>query len=208
MIFADDAGYNEIGYAGTNLFQTPNIDALAASGIRFTSGYVASPVCSPSRAGLLTGLYPQRFGYERNISSALDGSDALTAGQITLLQRFRDLGYTTGVIGKWHVGAVDGINRPLDKGADEFFGLLGGHRSYWGGAPSPAKTMRRGDDPVEDIWVNEGDPSDYDPVYGRYVTDAFGDEAVSFIDAHHADPRSRTSSSSRNFPAIHRYSPR
>ncbi|MHC4350953.1 MAG: sulfatase-like hydrolase/transferase, partial [Planctomycetota bacterium] len=90
LIIADDAGYNEIGYTGDNPFQTPRIDALAASGIRFTNGYVTCPLCSPSRAGLVTGLYQQRFGYEHNISNALDGSDALTASQVTLIQRFRD----------------------------------------------------------------------------------------------------------------------
>jgi arylsulfatase A-like enzyme len=188
VICADDAGYNEFGFTGSSSFQTPNLDALADGGIRFTNGYVCSPTCSPSRAGFMTGLSPQRFGYERNISNDVNGVDALSAEQSILTQWFHDLGYTTGVIGKWHLGAVDGVNRPLDKGVDEFFGLLGGSRPYWGGVSSEDKILRRGNDPVEDAWVNEGDSSGYDPVYGRYITDAFGDEAVSFIDAHHADP--------------------
>src|SRR5262245_19254899 len=73
LILSDDAGYNEFGFTGSATFRTPRLDAVAAAGVRFTQAYVVSPVCSPSRAALMTGLYPQRFGYERNISDDLGG---------------------------------------------------------------------------------------------------------------------------------------
>lgn len=185
LLFADDLGYNELGYTGGGPFLTPNIDDLALNGIRFTNGYVTSPVCSPSRAGLLTGVYQQRFGFEMNPNPPGSG---FQLGQTTLLDHLAGLGYTTGVIGKWHVGTATGINTPLDAGAAEFFGITGGQRSYWGGETGLTRIMRRNNVSVEAEWINEGDPALYDPVDGRYVTDAFGEEAAAFIDAHHADP--------------------
>ncbi len=184
LIVIDDAGYNELGYTGENPFVTPNIDGLAASGIRFPHGYVSSPVCSPSRAGLMTGLYQQRFGFEHVVSSVSHG---FPAGMTTLMDRLSDLGYTIGYVGKWHVGFHMGVNGPLDLGAGDFFGLWGGGRSYWAGESIDTKVMRRGAQIVEATWPFEGDPADYDPVLGRYLTDAMGDEAAGFIDAHHAD---------------------
>ncbi len=184
LIVIDDAGYNELGYTGDNPFVTPSIDALAAAGIRFPHGYVSSPICSPSRAGLMTGLYQQRFGFEHVVSSQPHG---LPADSVTLMDRLSDLGYTIGYVGKWHVGFNPGVNRPLDMGVQELFGLWGGGRSYWAGESIDTKVLRRGLQDVEAVWPTEGDPADYDPVQGRYVTDAFGDEAVAFIDAHHAD---------------------
>lgn len=188
LIFADDAAYNEIGYVDDNDFLTPRIDALASESFVCTQGYVALPTCSPSRAALLTGLYPQRFGYERNISNDLDVVEGLTPDDEILPEWFKDLGYATGVIGKWHLGSMDDVNRPLDKGVDDFFGVFAGSRPYWGGINVDKKVMRRGDLDIEDVWVSEGDPGDYDPVNGRYVTDAFGDEAAAFIDKHHDEP--------------------
>lgn len=187
LVVTDDAGYNEIGYTGDNDFLTPSIDGIAASGIRFTDAYVTQPQCSPSRAGFLTGIYEQRFGYEHNTSNSYFQSDGFQPGQTLISHRLAALGYTTGIIGKWHMGSLDGFNRPLDMGFDEFFGLLGGNRHYWGGRYTNSEQMYRQNVVVEDIWVNEGNPDDYDPVNGRYVTDAFGDEAVLFINNHAGD---------------------
>ncbi|HZW10467.1 MAG TPA: sulfatase-like hydrolase/transferase [Phycisphaerales bacterium] len=187
LIMLDDAGYNEIGYTGDNVALTPSIDALAAEGIRFSDAYVSQPQCSPCRAGLLTGVYEQRFGYEHNPSNGYQRTDGLQPGQTLISHRLRALGYTTGLVGKWHMGAKDGYNRPLDMGFDEFFGFLGGNRSYWGGEHGTAGRMYRQNTAIEDQWVLEGDPNDYDPVHGRYLTDAFGDEAALFIDRHASD---------------------
>ncbi len=184
LIISDDLGYNEVGWTGENPFETPNIDALAAAGIRFPHGYASAPICGPSRAGLMTGLYQQRLGFEHN-GSAL--SHGLASGTVTLMDRLSALGYTIGYVGKWHLGFHEGVNRPLDLGAQEFFGLWGGMREYWAGETVDTWVLRRGEEDVEAVWPGEGDPADYDPVHGRYVTDALGDEARAFIQAHHGD---------------------
>jgi len=187
LFVSDDLGYGELGYTGSDLFITPSIDALASSGIRFSAGYVSAPVCSPSRAGILTGLHQQRFGHENNLSYENDPTSGLPGELPTLADRLRELGYTTGLVGKWHLGSVDGVNRPLDSGFDEVFGLFGCCRTYWGPIDRFDGVMRRGDDNVENLWIHEGDQSMYDPVNGRYTTDAFGEEAAAFIERHHGD---------------------
>ena len=187
LILSDDAGYNEIGYTGNNDFLTPRIDALAGEGIRFTNAYDTQPTCGPSRAGLLTGRYQQRFGFEDNVPNAMNAWEGLQPGQTTLAHRLRDLGYTTGLIGKWHLGSTAAYNRPGDMGFDEFFGTLGGSRHYWGGEVDEWRRIRRQDVEVEAQWPFEGDASRYDPVNGRYLTDAFGEEAVAFINNHADD---------------------
>ena len=98
LIVADDLGAADVAaQSGRAEVKTPNLDALAAQGVRFASGYVAAPQCAPSRAAILTGRYPQRFGVEEN------DVGSLPAGEPTLAQRLRDVGYATGQVGKWHV---------------------------------------------------------------------------------------------------------
>ena len=193
LIMSDDAGYNSFGFSAAMLGQvptseTPNLDALASQSVVMRQGYVADGVCATSRAGLLTGQYAQRFGFEDNIMGGLNaistaGNQGLSDQQITIAQHLKGLGYSTGAIGKWHLGYADNYNRPLDKGFDEFFGFFGGARQYFASGGDEA-SMRRGDTNIEGQWRTEGDQSKYDPTYGRYVTDAFGEEAVSFIDNH------------------------
>lgn len=189
LIVSDDAGYNDFGFMSTlhgrtTDVETPNLDALAGQSVVMTSGYVSGPLCSPSRAGLMTGQYQQRFGYEENIGE----SEGLTADQQLLSHQLKGLGYTTGAIGKWHLGQIDGVNRPLDVGFDEFFGFLGGGRPYWGWPGADLKRrIFRGSENVESQWVQEGDPSRYDPSGRRYLTDAFGEEAADFINRHAED---------------------
>jgi arylsulfatase A-like enzyme len=118
LIIADDLGYGDLGcYGGPT--PTPGIDALAASGIRFTDASVTSPMCSPSRAGLLTGRYPQRFGHELNLPPSLDLG--LPKSEKTLADHLKAAGYVTGLIGKWHLGHGEGF-RPQDRGFDHFIG--------------------------------------------------------------------------------------
>jgi len=164
IIVGDDMGYADVGFHGCKDIPTPNLDALAASGVRFTSGYVSGPYCSPTRAGMLTGRYQTRFGHEFNPDGPGNG---MPLTEKTLADRLKTAGYTTGLVGKWHLGA-QGEYHPLKRGFDEFFGFLGGAHSYVQSAG-----IWRGTNPVPDI---------------DYTTDEFGREAVAFIDRHKREP--------------------
>ncbi len=121
IFYADDLGWGEITAQGFSKdIPTPNIDSLAQNGLRCTNGYVAATYCSPSRAGLMTGRYPTRFGHEFN---SVANAVGLRADQTTMATRLKALGYATAAIGKWHLGAQPG-NRPTKRGFDEFFGTL------------------------------------------------------------------------------------
>jgi arylsulfatase A-like enzyme len=102
LIVGDDMGYADVGFQGCKDIPTPNLDALAASGARFSSGYVSGPYCSPTRAGLLTGRYQTRFGHEFNPGQ---GSNGLALAEKTIADRLKTGGYATGLVGKWHLGA-------------------------------------------------------------------------------------------------------
>src|SRR5579863_5601216 len=128
VILADDLGYGDTGVYGSKIAKTPNIDALAATGIRFTAGYVTNPVCAPSRAALMTGRYQQRFGYEFN-PNGRNKQSGVSLNEITLAQIMKSAGYTTGAIGKWHLGQPQGYY-PSDRGFDYFFGMAGGGTDY------------------------------------------------------------------------------
>src|SRR6478752_7638507 len=120
LIVADDLGYADVGVYGAKDFSTPNLDRLAAEGIRFTDFHVAQAVCSASRAALMTGCYPNRVG----ITGALEPWDkfGLSAGELTLPQLFKSQGYATGMVGKWHLGTPPEL-LPTRRGFDDFFGL-------------------------------------------------------------------------------------
>jgi autotransporter-associated beta strand protein len=191
-IVSDDAGYNDFGfmadlYGNSTDVQTPNLDALAAHSRVMLEGYVCAAICSPSRVSMLTGQYAQRFGYEDNPSNQAGNTQGLPAGHQLISHHLRSLGYTTGAIGKWHLGEVDGVNRPLDMAFDEFYGFFGGGRPFWQGYGDSQRAIRRGDVSIETLWGSEGDTSRYDPANGRYLTDAFGEEAVGFINRHAAE---------------------
>jgi arylsulfatase A-like enzyme len=128
VIVADDLGYGDTSVYGSKVIKTPNIDALAASGVRFTSGYVTHPVCAPSRAALLTGRYQQRFGYEFN-PVGRDRASGLSRSETALGQIMKSAGYRTALVGKWHLGQAPGYH-PVDRGFDEFFGMTGGASSF------------------------------------------------------------------------------
>jgi arylsulfatase A-like enzyme len=128
VILADDLGYDDTAVYGSKYIKTPNIDALAASGVRFTQAYVSHPVCSPSRAGLLTGRYQERFGYEFN-PVGRDEHGGVSLNEIMVGQIMKTAGYSTGMIGKWHIGESKGYY-PSDRGFDEFFGMAAGGSTY------------------------------------------------------------------------------
>ncbi|MBN9509185.1 MAG: sulfatase-like hydrolase/transferase [Alphaproteobacteria bacterium] len=132
IILADDLGYADTSANPGGRFETPNIDRIAEQGVRFTDGYATAPVCAPSRAGLLTGRYPERFGFEYNVGGApraLREGLGLSTDQITIAQLLKDAGYHTGLIGKWHEGEQSQFY-PMNRGFDEFVGFLPGASSY------------------------------------------------------------------------------
>ncbi|MDF1816515.1 MAG: sulfatase-like hydrolase/transferase [Verrucomicrobiales bacterium] len=214
LIVADDLGYGELGCQGNTEIPTPHIDSIAKGGIRFTQGYVTASFCSASRAGLLTGKYQTRFGYEFNPIGAHneDPNAGLPVGEKTIADGLVDAGYVTGIFGKWHLGGTAKYN-PIRRGFDEFFGFLHeGH--YFVPPPYTGATtwMRRkvlpggGDGrfisadgrTIYSSHMGYTEP-DYDadnPVYrgGQpvevhdYLTDAFSREAADFVDRHADKP--------------------
>jgi len=132
MILADDLGYADISAYKIDRFQTPNIDRIGLQGVRFTDGYATAPVCAPSRAGLMTGRYQERFGFEYNDGPAkrnLAEGLGLAVGEVTLAQLLKASGYHTGMVGKWHLGSQPQFY-PMNRGFDEFVGFLPGEISY------------------------------------------------------------------------------
>lgn len=179
LLFSDDAGYDDFGFHGSNVMKTPHLDRLAAEGMIFRQAYVSDPTCGPSRAGLLTGRYQQRFGYEENNvpnymsqSSKFLGPDmGIPLSEKTMGDHMQSLGYKTAIFGKWHVGGADRFH-PLKRGFDTFYGFRGGRRSYFkrkieGTIQEDLEYMERG-------FGQLGEPD-------KYLTDALGDAAVNFI---------------------------
>ncbi|MBI2843256.1 MAG: sulfatase-like hydrolase/transferase [Armatimonadetes bacterium] len=184
LILTDDQGYGDLSCYGCKDIPTPNIDSIAQNGVRFTDGYVTCPVCSPSRAGLLTGRYQQRFGHEYNpwertteTSLTIDENAGLPLDQITIADALKENGYATGAVGKWHLGMSTG-HHPLNRGFDEFFGFLGGAHNYTDLTPDESNLF------WYPIYRNQ------EVVYDdkEYLTDAFTREAVSFIDRYQDQP--------------------
>jgi arylsulfatase A-like enzyme len=166
VIVADDMGYADVGFHGCKDIPTPHLNDLAKRGVRFTSGYVSGPYCSPTRAGLLTGRYQTRFGHEFNPGG---GDAGLPVSQTTFANYFRAAGYVTGLVGKWHLGSAQQFH-PQERGFDEFFGFLGGAHPYMGKDGVP---LQRGKKTVTEK---------------EYLTDAFAREATDFIDRHKDRP--------------------
>ena len=122
IIFIDDQGYYDLGCYGATEVKTPHIDRMAFEGTRFTDYYAAAPICSPSRAGLLTGCYPRRIGNQTWVHRA-DSSSGLHPDELTLAELFKDHDYATACIGKWHLGFKSPF-LPRQQGFDHYFGLL------------------------------------------------------------------------------------
>lgn len=212
VLLADDLGYGELGCQGNPEIPTPHIDSIAASGVRFTAGYVTAAYCSPSRAGLMTGRFPTRFGYEFNPIGARNEEPGcgLPTSELTLAQHLHNAGYTTGLVGKWHLGGSAPYN-PLRRGFDEFFGFM--HEGHFF-VPPPYRgvttMLRRRTLPSggEGRWIDGNlvytthmghDEPAYDadnpilrggqPVEEHeYLTDALTREAVDFIDRNQRRP--------------------
>jgi len=172
LIMTDDQGYADLSCMGSKDFATPHIDVLAGRGTRFTSMYSGSPVCSPSRACLLTGRYPGNAGV-RSILAGHRRAAGLTRDTPTLATALKERGYETAHIGKWHLGLKPEC-RPNSNGFDYFYGFLSGcidyysHIFYWAQA---------GKNPTHDLWEND------DEIYanGEYFTDLISKKAVEYI---------------------------
>ena len=178
VILADDLGYADVGYNGCKDIPTPNIDALAKSGVIFSNGYVTAAVCSPTRAALITGRYQQRFGSEFIPGGRLRAKDAKEGVPLTetfISTRLKKLGYATACFGKWHLGGESGDQDlfPLNRGFEEFFGFLEGAALYIDPQNKEKKYMRGNDI----IAMEEA-----------YYTDAITRESVSFIERNKDKP--------------------
>ena len=175
LIVSDDLGYADIGAYGSRDIPTPNIDRIAREGIRFTDAYVSGPYCSPTRAGLMTGRYPQRFGYEFNPDGSPDYG--LPLSEPTIADRLKAAGYRTAVFGKWHLGSAQRLH-PMRRGFEEFYGFLGADHSYTNVAHIDVGTelpdpLLDGTKPVSSV---------------TYLTDTLGDRAVGYIKQHASEP--------------------
>jgi arylsulfatase A-like enzyme len=167
IILADDLGYGDVSFNGCPDYATPNIDSIARNGALCKNGYVMYPLCSPSRAALMTGRYEQRFGFERQLLPAVGNPRlGLPNSEVTLAELLRPAGYACGAIGKWHLGSAPNLV-PTSRGFDEYFGFLGADSPYYNA----------------DLYRNTRRITE-----SRYLTEAFTREAVSFINRHQAQP--------------------
>jgi len=171
LIVSDDQGYADIScYAHPDEVQTPNLDRIAREGVRLTSGYASCPVCAPTRAGLLTGRYHQRFGFY----TAADSRAGLPNSETTLAEILGDRGYATGVFGKWHLGYAPPY-RPLERGFDAFYGFLGhgGHDYFDLAISDDVRSIYRNRSPIDD---------------SGYLTRNITKEAIAFIEENRDRP--------------------
>lgn len=174
FILADDLGYGDLGVYGHPSIRTPNIDRMAAEGVRLTEFYAAAPTCTPSRAAFLTGRYPKRSGMVRVIVPKEKWG--MPASEITLAEALKDAGYTTGMIGKWHLGGRKPY-RPQKQGFDSFLGVLYSNDMTlvpllrW-----PRFELLRGNKPVES------------PAKVKNLTRHYTDDAVRFIEQNKERP--------------------
>jgi arylsulfatase A len=166
LIVADDMGYGDFGLYSEGRVHTPALDALASRSLRLTQQYAGSPACSPSRAALFTGRYPHRTGAITPQETL--GNDRIALNEATIADSLRAAGYATGLVGKWHNGALDPAYHPNARGFDEFAGFCGGWMDYY------------------DWWLDRN--GSIGKGNGRYLTEVLTEEAVSFISRHRAQP--------------------
>ena len=174
VILSDDCGYNEFSLHGSKI-PTPRIDSIAANGVKFTNGYVSCSVCSPTRAGLLTGRYQQRFGHEYNIPPVFSETNGLPLSETLLPAVLKPAGYRTIALGKWHLGYAPKFH-PMERSFTDFYGFLQGQRSYFPlDKPTRLNQLLRDREPVR--------PEKLD-----YMTDHLADEAANYISANKDKP--------------------
>lgn len=169
VIIADDAGYIDFGFMGSKDLETPRLDDLAKKGVVFTDAHVTASVCAPSRAGLITGKYQQRFGFEANGTKGIGLADDV----LTIADVLKQKDYRTIALGKWHLGESES-DHPNSRGFDDFFGFIGGSRSYFP-LEKPSKHA---------MLQNNGEQV----VFDGYLTDVLGDKSASYIEENQDKP--------------------
>ncbi|TLX75788.1 hypothetical protein E9993_09550 [Labilibacter sediminis] len=178
IILVDDMGYGDVGYHGALDMMTPNIDKLASEGTYFTQGYVNCSVCGPSRAGLISGRYPAKFGINGNFGA--NAKNGFPNDQPMLQDMLKEAGYKTGAVGKWHFGHAKEEFKPWKRNFDFFYGfLVGGHGYFWADTTYNAK---------KDNWPIYRNSEIVKYKRGDYLTDKFNEEAVGFIERNHDEP--------------------
>ncbi|MDO7714195.1 MAG: sulfatase-like hydrolase/transferase, partial [Pirellulales bacterium] len=176
-ILADDLGYGDLSCYGQTHFQTPNIDALATQGMKFTQHYSGSTVCAPSRCALLTGKHIGHAVVRGNSELMPEGQQPMPADTVTMAHMFRKAGYTTGLFGKWGLGAPGSVSEPLKMGFDRFYGYncqRQAHHYY--------PYFLWNDNHREMLWGNFGTETQ------EYAPDLIQDQAIAFIKANKDQP--------------------
>jgi len=166
FILADDMGYGDFSAFNPDIDTTKALDRLVAEGVTLTNCYSSSPVCAPARASLMTGRYPQRCGVIDTLETR--GLDRLKLTETTIGDVFKENGYATALIGKWHLGAIDTKYHPIHRGFDHFVGFRGGWNNFYNYTYERGTERKAGD--------------------GTYMTDLFSHEAISFIRSNHGNP--------------------
>ena len=169
VIIADDAGYADFGFMGSQDLETPQLDKLAKNGVVFTDAHVSATVCAPSRAGLITGKYQQRFGFEANATGGIGLADDV----LTIANVFKQNNYKTIALGKWHLGESES-DHPNHRGFDDFYGFIGGSRSYFPiEKPSNNHKLQHNGERI---------------IFDGYLTDVLGDKSVSYVEENKDQP--------------------
>ena len=168
FIVGDDCGYREFSFQGGKT-PTPRIDSIAQGGVRCTQGYVSSAVCSPTRAGMLTGRYQQRFGHHGNLPFRKLEVSGLPLSETLLPAALKPAGYRSIAVGKWHLGWAEKF-RPLSRGFDHFYGFLNGARTYFPVEAPPYQTQ---------LMLDRAAAG---PERFSYLTDELGERAATYID--------------------------
>jgi arylsulfatase A-like enzyme len=166
FILADDMGYGDFSAFNPELKGTPALDRLVAQGVTLANCHASSPVCAPARASIITGRYPQRCGVIDTLEAR--GLDRLNLSETTIGNIFQQNGYSTALIGKWHLGAIDSAYHPNNRGFDHFVGFRGGWNYYYDYSYERNTQRIVGD--------------------GTYMTDLLSDEAISYIRSHASEP--------------------
>ncbi|MBU2924265.1 sulfatase-like hydrolase/transferase [Colwellia sp. 1_MG-2023] len=191
VILTDDMGYADVGFNGSPDIRTPNLDQLAAEGTMMTSAYNAHPFCGPSRAGIMTGRYPHKFGSQFNLpTSDRSGGLGIPTSEIFISEVLQDAGYHTGAIGKWHLGE-DGDFHPNNRGFDDFYGFLNGGHDYF---PSKFKAQyekqrKQGLNHSIFHYLRPLEHNGKEVDVNEYLTDALSGQAVNFIEASAKDKK-------------------
>lgn len=173
FIYADDLGYGDLGCYGSKEIKTPNLDRMASEGALFTNFYSCSPVCSPSRAGLLTGRYQIRSGITEVLFP--NSSGGIDSSEVTIAELLKEKGYETGIIGKWHLGHLPQY-LPMKHGFDFWFGLPYSNDMEWKPRKDPPLPLMR-----DEVIIDQ-------PAYQNTLTQRYTAEAINFISKHKDHP--------------------